>query len=141
MRRACERGMVLISLLRNAQWQFLLLAARRDSCQLGRDVEVRPSPNKGVGVFALRDLAEGAVLDRYTGRYMDLAEYDQRVEDGRTGGRKGGGCRTFFVERFCAFPFSGALLPVFVRRGRGFGGRFGPGLLPVFVRRGRGFGG
>ena len=78
--------MVVMNLLRTAQWQALLLAARRDSCQLGRDVEVRPSPNKGVGLFALRDLAEGAVLDRYTGLYMDVAEYDRRFEDGLTSG-------------------------------------------------------
>ena len=78
--------MVLMNLLRNVQWQLLLLAARRESCQLGRDVELRPSPNKGVGVFALRDLAAGAVLDRYTGRYMDVAEYDRRWEDDLTTG-------------------------------------------------------
>ena len=70
---------MLERLVLSTQWQLVMLAAGRSCVNLGTDVMIRPSPNKGLGAFAQRDLARGALLGRYTGCYCSKDEYDERV--------------------------------------------------------------
>lgn len=54
--------------------------------ELGKDVELRDSPGKGKGVFALRDIPSGSLLTRYTGAVLSDDEYDARLNSGATSG-------------------------------------------------------
>jgi SET domain-containing protein len=52
------------------------IALRQDGVrplELGRDVEVRPSAGKGLGVFALRRIPAGKLIARYDGAYRTVA--------------------------------------------------------------------
>jgi hypothetical protein len=76
--------MLLETLLISARWNYALLSSGRYCVRLGRDVAIQPSPNKGMGAFALRDLDQGEILGRYTGRiYQDPQDYFRRT--GRNG--------------------------------------------------------
>jgi SET domain-containing protein len=47
-------------------------------------LQMRPSPGKGLGVFALRDLPKGTLIGRYTGVLRSAAEHDRLIERGLT---------------------------------------------------------
>merc|ERR1719217_392749 len=71
----------------DALWSVRRLSGVQEApLVLGRDVEVRESPGKGKGVFALRDLPEGCLLSRYEGVVITQSEYDRRVEEEHTSG-------------------------------------------------------
>ena len=58
---------------------------------LGTDVEVRSSPGKGMGLYALRDLPAGTLVTRYTGETMTVDDYESKLDAGRTTGAYGYG--------------------------------------------------
>ena len=55
---------------------FVLLQSRvGPGLQLGYDVDIRPSPGRGSGAFALRDIPAGAFVGRYAGAMYSTREY------------------------------------------------------------------
>ena len=54
-------------------------------------MEVRSSPGKGLGLYALRDLPAGTLVTRYTGETMTVGDYQRKLDAGRTSGAYGYG--------------------------------------------------
>ena len=54
--------------------------------QLGVDMEIRQSPGKGQGLFALRRFEEGEFIGRYTGLFRSQEEFWAGFEAGDTSG-------------------------------------------------------
>ena len=50
---------------RNKSFTVLPLKSATRHKSVDKDVELRPSAGKGTGVFALRDIAAGAFVERY----------------------------------------------------------------------------
>lgn len=66
---------------------FVLLQSRvGPGLQLGYDVDIRPSPGRGSGAFALRDIPAGAFVGRYTGAMYSTREYARLAAAGRVTG-------------------------------------------------------
>ena len=59
----------LAALFTDACW--ILSGVGRGELTLGRDVEIRQTPQKGRGIFALRPLPAGTFVGRYTGLLYD----------------------------------------------------------------------
>ncbi|KAL3912956.1 MAG: hypothetical protein SGPRY_008155, partial [Prymnesium sp.] len=53
---------------------------------LGRDLQVRPSPGRGQGLFALRPFDEGEFIVRYTGILCSIEEFNAGFKAGQTSG-------------------------------------------------------
>ena len=58
------------------RWQAQLVRSGRRPCKLGTDVEIREN-NKGRGLYALRDLESGTLVERYTGKLMSADMFDK----------------------------------------------------------------
>ena len=52
--------------------------------QLGRDVEIRESPGRGMGLFAIKQIRQGKCVKRYTGKLFTREQHQRRCDDGRT---------------------------------------------------------
>merc|ERR1711964_5126 len=63
-----------------------LAGLQKKPLELGVDVEVRASPGKGKGVYALRDLPAETCLSRYTGAVHADSTFDRIMEAGKTSG-------------------------------------------------------
>ena len=73
--------------LADLQFQILSRIRRVDfGLEEGTDYEIRPSPGKGQGVFALREIPAGRLLGRYTGQLLTLREADEALAAGDTSG-------------------------------------------------------
>ena len=57
-----------------------------DTVQLGADVELRDSPGKGRGVYALRRIEPLEIIGRYTGTLRTVAEFEAAVSAGENSG-------------------------------------------------------
>tara|TARA_B110001452_G_scaffold193110_1_gene163077 strand:- start:167 stop:679 length:513 start_codon:yes stop_codon:yes gene_type:complete len=76
----------LLAAASDVAWQTRCALTGTSALRLGEDVEVRPSPGKGLGVFALRDIADEAVVARYSGRLYSRAAFDAAGAAGETSG-------------------------------------------------------
>ena len=76
----------LLAAASDLAWQTRCAATGTAALRLGEDVEVRPSPGKGRGVFALRDIPDEAVVARYAGRLYAQAAFDAAESAGETSG-------------------------------------------------------
>ena len=80
-------------LLRNIEplrWMTNAIAAiydgPYDAVKLGVDVELRDSPGKGTGVYALRPIERFEILGRYTGPLRSIADFEAAVTAGENSG-------------------------------------------------------
>ena len=66
-------------------WHTMNLRLGVHELKLGTDVELcQCSGSKGTGVYAMRDLPEGVLVRRYTGKLRSIDEHRRLVEDGET---------------------------------------------------------
>lgn len=64
----------MLGLATDALWTLTCLQNGVRGLDRGRDVEVRPSPGKGLGVFAARPIAAGTLITRGTGTLRSSSE-------------------------------------------------------------------
>jgi hypothetical protein len=69
----------LLSRATDAVWQARCALVGSGELQLGKDIELRPSFGKGMGVFALRNIPVETVLSRYSGQLYSVAEFEQAL--------------------------------------------------------------
>ena len=74
------------NLVASATWSTTCQLAGVRPLQLDRDVEVRPSSGRGLGVFAVRRLEPSELVGRYEGEIMTDGDFDARCQDGETSG-------------------------------------------------------
>ncbi|KAL3893338.1 MAG: hypothetical protein SGPRY_014302 [Prymnesium sp.] len=70
-------------------WELTVRLAQLHPLVEGLDFAVQPSDGKGMGLFALREVEEGAVVGFYSGRICSDQEYDAAIDEGFTSGDYG----------------------------------------------------
>lgn len=63
------------------RWRTKLLVERKQPMRVGVDVEIR-SNDKGRGLYACRDIAEGELIGRYDGKHISMNEFESSDSSG-----------------------------------------------------------
>jgi len=73
----------VIRTLSSISWAIWCVRNERLPLRLGQDVEVRPTGDvRGQGLFAMRDLDPGVLIERYTGKWIPDDEFTNSDLDG-----------------------------------------------------------
>lgn len=78
---SCAGVSVLKSAATTLFYQSQIAREGRSPCRLGRDVEIQKN-SMGSGLYALRDLPEGTLIGRYTGKTLTKEEFESAPTEG-----------------------------------------------------------